>query len=96
MKRVIILIAALSTACPPKPAPPPPSSGPTAESVYEALVAANCLAPDDGGAAAVDQEHALPTQEVWLACMYVEGGTVTSCAVPCDVVSPSMRKLVPR
>jgi hypothetical protein len=62
---------------------PSPATGPTATSVYNELVAAGCLAPDDGGAAAVAEEHAAAPQEPWMACLW-DGGTVAACGVPCD------------
>ena len=71
----------LLAACTPSSAPAAP---PTAASIYSTLVEAGCLGADDGGAAAIAQEHALPDQPAWLACLFAaDGGTVTSCAVPC-------------
>lgn len=63
--------------------PGPPAVTVTNESVYAALVEAGCLASEDGGVAYVQQEHSLPDQPAWLACLY-DGGTVAGCGVPCD------------
>jgi hypothetical protein len=68
-------------ACTPSTAP---AQSPTAASIYSALVEAGCLGADDGGAAAIAQEHALPDQPAWLSCLFAaDGGTIASCAVPC-------------
>jgi len=56
---------------------------PSDATVYSALVEAGCLAPSDGGVAAVHAQHAAPDEPAWLACMYVHGSTVQTCAVPC-------------
>lgn len=57
-------------------APPP-----TDVSVYLALVESGCMAPSDGGVAAVAAEHASPNP-AWLQCLY-DGGTVAVCKPPC-------------
>ena len=60
------------------------SSLPTDASVYQALVEGGCLASaPDGGIAAVHAEHVAPDEPAWLACMYVAGSTIKTCAVPC-------------
>ena len=51
--------------------------------VYNALVTAKCIDPnDDGGIQAVAAEHAMADQPAWMACLYA-GGSVASCGVPC-------------
>lgn len=54
----------------------------SANSIYLDLVSANCMAPSDAGPAAVAAEHALPDEDVWMACLW-KGGSVQSCNVPC-------------
>jgi hypothetical protein len=56
---------------------------PTDASIYTALVEGGCLAASDGGVAAVHAQHVAADQPAWLACMYVTGSTVQTCAVPC-------------
>lgn len=53
------------------------------QKVYSELVSGGCLAPSDGGVAAVAAEHVLPDSPVWLSCLY-DGGTVQVCDVPCQ------------
>jgi hypothetical protein len=54
----------------------------SAADVYNELVAANCMtADDDGGVAAIAEEHGYHDRP-WLECMF-DGGTVVSCVVPC-------------
>jgi hypothetical protein len=68
----------------------PPSMNATA--VYNELVDAGCMAPDDGGATAVAQELALgDAADPWLTCLF-GGGTVASCNVPCSAVSTKLKK----
>ena len=55
---------------------------PIAQSVYQSLLDAGCLAPSDGGVAAIEAEHATG-HDAWMNCMY-DGGTVDACAVPCN------------
>jgi hypothetical protein len=59
---------------------------PTADQIYQELVASGCLAPDDTGPAAVAAEMALPDREAWLQCLF-DGGAVSACGVPCDAAS---------
>jgi hypothetical protein len=66
--------------CQPTPSPAPPPT--TDQMVYGELVDAGCLGASDGGVTAVATEHALSSAPTWLSCLY-DGGTVTSCAVPC-------------
>jgi len=81
---VVFGLAACSSCQPtPQPAPPAPPD-PRAVTIYNELVEAGCLAPDDGGAATVAAEHALgDAQESWLVCLY-NGGTIQGCKVPCQ------------
>jgi hypothetical protein len=60
-----------------------PSTGPTPQSVYQSLVDAGCLAASADGVASLEAEHIRTDQPTWLACMYA-GGSVPSCAVPCQ------------
>ena len=81
MARLLIAAALLLVACP-KPAPVTPSS------IYAELVEAGCLASDDAGLAAVQQESQLDAAPAWFLCLQ-SGGTVTGCDVPCEAgVSP--------
>lgn len=59
------------------------STGPTAASVYDALVTSGCMTPSPDGPQAIADSHALAAEPPWLACMFGDGGTVASCAVPC-------------
>ncbi len=77
--RLLALIAATLVAC-------HSTSAPTDQSVYGALVEAGCLAPSDGGVAAVAAERATG-HDAWLSCLY-DGGTIQSCAVPCTKATP--------
>jgi hypothetical protein len=81
MVRVALFAALLGVAC-----KAPPAATVNASTVYNELVVAGCMAQDDGGPAAVAQEHALPDQEPWMACLW-DGGTVTGCNVPCSSTS---------
>ena len=39
--------------------------------VYSALVTAQCITPnDDGGVQAIAEEHAMPDQPNWMACLF--------------------------
>lgn len=63
---------------------PSPVVSPTAESVYLALVEAGCLAPDEAGPSDIAQESALGDAGFpWLSCLF-DGGTISTCNVPCD------------
>jgi hypothetical protein len=94
--KAFILACALAATCKPSPAPPPaPPPGPLppvpvvspAVEVYNKLVAANCMAPDDAGVEAVAEEYAsFASTEPWIACMWV-GGSVSACQAPCDSAS---------
>lgn len=53
------------------------------QAVYAELVEAGCLATASDGPQSVAGEHALGTS-AWLNCLYVDGGTIASCAVPCS------------
>ena len=79
--RYALLLALLGVAC-----KTPPASTVDASTVYNELVTAGCLAPDDAGPSTIAQEHALPDQEPWMACLW-DGGTVASCNVPCSSTS---------
>lgn len=63
--------------------PSSPAVDPRAVTIYTELVEAGCMAPDDGGIAAIAQEHALLDQAPWLGCLW-DGGSLTSCAVFCS------------
>lgn len=60
--------------------PAPPASAP---SVYNELVEAGCIAPDDASYAAVQEGLQSDAQPPWFACL-ADGGTVAGCSVPCD------------
>jgi hypothetical protein len=62
---------------------PTPAAGPTADSVYSALVDAGCLAADPNGPSFVLAEHNLTDQPPWMACLF-DGGSVSTCGVPCE------------
>lgn len=79
MRYVLAVLLGFLLACS---KPSPPAVTVTNESVYAALVEAGCLAPEDGGVDYVAQEHTLPDQPAWLACLY-DGGSVPGCGVPC-------------
>ena len=88
MKLVLLAAVVLAgcNACQPTPAPPPPGPPvPTimAVTVYNEMVAAKCMDPDDGGAAAMQEAHLADYQEPWMACMF-NGGTVVGCRAPCE------------
>jgi hypothetical protein len=50
--------------------------------VFGELVEAGCLQADDSGIDSITQEHALPDQPAYLACLF-DGGTISACNVPC-------------
>lgn len=77
MKLALVTVVAL--AC----CKPAPSGGPvSATQVFVELVDAGLMDPtDDGGIAAIEQEHAQPDQPAWLACLF-DGGSVAVCNVP--------------
>lgn len=81
MRLLVLAAMAMAAGCKPAPSPGPPQP-PTADTVYEALVDAGCLAPTADGVDAVAEEHALGG-DAWLDCLY-DGGTVRACAVPCS------------
>lgn len=57
---------------------------PSAQAIYAELVDAGCIAPSDTGAASAAQGLAMAdAQPPWFGCL-AEGGSVASCAVPCD------------
>lgn len=81
MKLSLLTLAMVGcTGCPPN----QPAVVVTDQEVYQALVTDGCLQASDGGVQAVHDEHALPTRPAWVDCMYTPGGSVQSCAVPCD------------
>ncbi len=50
--------------------------------IWNALLEAGCVAPDDGGPMTIAQEEALDA-DAWLACM-AAGGSVQACGAPCS------------
>ena len=78
---VLFAAGILLAAC--RPTAPPVPQRVDAAVVYQALVEAGCLAPDDGGLAAVVEESQSDAEPSWLACLF-DGGTVQSCGVPCQ------------
>jgi hypothetical protein len=78
--------AALLGACgacqKPAPAPPAPTQE-TPTQIYDELVEAGCLAPDEGGPQAVLQESQSDVAPAWLACLF-GGGTIRGCGAPCQ------------
>jgi hypothetical protein len=81
MKKLLVLTALVVGGC--TTTPPPTTTTPSGTSVYNALVDAGCLAPDEGGAALITQELATDSGFPWLGCL-VDGGTVAGCNVPCS------------
>lgn len=76
MKRLVVLLALVACKSP----APPPSS---ATRVWNELLEAGCVAPDDAGPRAIADEYALKDDaDAWLACMW-DGGTVAACRAPC-------------
>jgi hypothetical protein len=69
----------------PAPLPPggPPFSDPTGM-VYNELVEAGCLQPDDAsdGYAAIYEESVSDQEPRWLSCLY-NGLSIAQCGVPC-------------
>ncbi len=66
--------------CAPKPAPAVAPDA--ADSVYQRLVAAGCLAPSADGVDSIAQAHAMPDASPWLNCLFA-GGSVVACNTPC-------------
>lgn len=65
-------------------AEPPPATLPPA-TVYDELVEAGCLSPDDSGEGllgVVEDEHS-DAEETWLVCLFA-GGTTNACGAPCQ------------
>jgi hypothetical protein len=70
----------------PSPAPSPPLA-PNDYTVTQELLLAQCWVMPDGGldaaVAIVAAEHALPSRQPWVDCLY-DGGNPQSCNVPCS------------
>lgn len=88
MKRVPFAAVLLLASC--RPLAVAPEAGPadasladatTATVVYLRLVEAGCLAEDDAGATAIEQEVTIG--DPWLVCM-MGGGSVQACHAPCE------------
>ena len=62
----------------PAPTTPPPPVTPISVTVYNELVEAGCMDPDDGGPLAITEQWASDVHDPWLACLY-DGGTVQAC-----------------
>lgn len=82
MRLLLLLLVTLGAACgscQPTTAPVMP----TDQAIYEAIVAADCMAPDpSAGVSYVTKERALNPPKPWMNCMS-GGGTVSDCKVPC-------------
>lgn len=73
--------------------PSPPNT--QAQNIYAELVEAGCLQADDSGLATVQSalqfDGATPS---WFTCL-ANGGTVSSCQLPCDsAISPTSVKVI--
>lgn len=67
---------------------PSPMPAASVQAIYQALVQAGCLAPDDSGLGAVQLGVASDAAPGWFTCL-LDGGTVASCGVPCgDSANP--------
>ena len=69
----------------------PPPAGPSDQSVYQALVSANCMTATDAGLGDIAAEHALLSSDAGqnapliqaIGCLF-DGGTIASCHVTCS------------